>query len=100
LIDETTRQEAARRAMAELNVGKVEEDLNKLIERRARHNERVNAEATMYRLSVARKAEALRQENRAAWIEHFRCMALVHHDIAAENAAKADELEANNKGAA
>ena len=26
LIDETTRQEAARRAMAELNVGKVEED--------------------------------------------------------------------------
>lgn len=80
------------------NVARVEEDLNRLIERRARHNERVNAEATMYRLSNARKAEARRQENRVAWVEHFRCMALVHHDLAAENAAKADELEANKRG--
>jgi len=66
--------------------------IDALIERRA--GERTNADELeqMYRESVRRHREKLRQANRAAWYSFYMGLARNHTEIAARNEAKAAAL--------
>ena len=80
-----------------MDVARVEEDLNRLIERRARQagedrpgQARANDEEAFWRARDERQTKARRLENAREWAEHFGGLALYHHDLAAANAEKRD----------
>ncbi len=84
-----------------LDAVRIEEDLNRLIERRARQagedrpgQARANEEADRQRAVDARYRDSLRLLHARAWCEYFGGLSLRHHDLAAENAAKRDEYAA------
>jgi hypothetical protein len=66
--------------------------LDQFIERRARGREDAQREEEFWKESTRRVNEKRRRENLAAWCEYYRQLALRHHDLAAENAARADAL--------
>ncbi len=73
-----------------MDVESAERQLDKLIVRRGRDG--ANAVEELWKASERRHREELQRENREAWAEYHRGLALVHHGLAAENAARADAL--------
>ena len=91
--------------MAELNLEKVDADIERLIERRDTGQNHANAEAERDRARDARRTHAARLVNAKAWCAYFGGLALAAHDTAAryselrdEYAAIAQELETNLRG--
>ncbi len=89
------------------SIEKVEADLDRFIERRAREAKdgrvKANEEAAHQRERDARYESAVRLVNAKAWAEYFGGLALASHDAAARYAQKRDEalalareLEANH----
>ncbi len=83
------------------DVGQIEAaeaSLNAFIEKRARGAKsgrgRANEEAERWREKDARHGHALKLVNATAWAAYYGGLALRHHDLAAENAAKRDEYAA------
>ncbi len=77
------------------NIEKVEADLNRFIETRARGaksgRERANEETERQRRADARYKAAVRLVNAKAWAAYFGGLALASHDAAARYAEKRDE---------
>ncbi len=69
-----------------------EASIDAYIERRARGRDEANAISEVWASSEKRHRERRREENREAWAEYHRGLALVYHALAAEHAAKADAL--------
>ncbi len=81
-----------------MDVVRIEEDLNRLIERRARQaaedrpgQARANDEEERWREKDARYDAAVRLVNARAWAAHYGGLALAAHDQAARYAQKRDE---------
>ena len=77
-----------------------EAELNRFLDRQAAKvkedragQDAANRREAELKAADARHAAQLHRENRALWADHYRRMALNHHDLAAEYAAKADELK-------
>ena len=75
-----------------MDVARASDQIDLLIERRV--GERTNADELeeMYRESVRRHREKIRQANRAAWHTFYAGLAHNHREIAARNEAKAAAL--------
>ena len=69
-----------------------EKSIDAFILKRSRSQEVANREEEAWKASTRRHNERRHLENRDAWAEHYRQLALCHHDLAAENAARADAL--------
>ena len=72
------------------NVAKIEEDLNRLIERRAQGANHANLEAERERARDARRTHAVHVENLRGWVEHYGAQALMFHDAAARACEQRD----------
>ncbi len=76
------------------SIEKVEADLNRFIETRARGakdgRSRANEEEAFWRENAARHSAAARLVNARAWAEYFGGLALASHDAAARYAEKRD----------
>ena len=71
---------------------KAESQIDAFILKRNRERESANREEEAWKESTRRVSEKRRRENLAAWREYYRQLALRHHDLAAENAARAEAL--------
>jgi hypothetical protein len=82
-------------ARVELDPAKVdaaEQCIDAFINKRARDREAANAVEDMWSANERRHKERRREENREAWAEYHRGLALVYHALAAEHAAKVEAL--------
>ncbi len=84
----------AEAAEAQLN-GFLDRQASKVKEDRA-GQQRANEQEATLRAADERRTAQLHKENRVLWREHFIRMARNHHDLAAEYAAKADELNGDD----
>ncbi len=80
-----------------------EAELNRFLDRQAGKvkEDRAGQEAANRREAELKRADErhtaqLHRENRALWVEHFQRMARSHHDLAAEYAARADQLNGDD----
>ena len=68
------------------------DDIDRLIEKRAKGAKKENAEEMMWKASVRRYHEAARRKNQAAWYAHFCRMAENHARIAQDYERRAEAL--------
>ena len=73
------------------NIERVEEDLNRLIERRAKGVNHANEEARYWADRDRRRNHAAQLVNAKAWAAFHGGRALHHHDLAAQAARRRDE---------
>jgi len=79
-------------------VGAIEEDLNRLIERRAREADEANSRALQQAENAMRYNLAARAERRREWIDFHRDLERLHKNLADEHAEKAAALAAEGGG--
>ncbi len=73
-----------------MDLERAEDQLNSLIEKRAKGREAANAEFAAWHEPTRQRRQQIRRENARAWVAHYESMARTHHGLAAEAAAKAD----------
>ena len=86
-----------------MDTASAEAELNRFLDRQSAKVKEARAgqdaanrrEAELKRADERHTAQ-LHQENRALWADHYRRMAFNHHDLAAEYAAKADQLNGDD----
>jgi thiamine kinase-like enzyme len=71
---------------------KAESQIDAFILKRSRERDDANRIEEAWKESTRRVNEKRLRENRDAWAAHYRQLALCHHDLAAENAARADAM--------
>ena len=70
----------------------VDRELNAFIEKRAKGREAANAAEASWKAPARERRQQTRRENALAWAQHYQSMARAHHDMAAQMAAKADDV--------
>ena len=70
----------------------VDRELNAFIEKRAKRREAANAAEESWKEPTRRRQQQAQRENALAWARHYQSMARAHHDMAAQMAAKADDV--------
>ena len=70
----------------------VDQELDRLIEKRAKAASKAEAEEMMWKDSVRRHHEGVRRKNRAAWFSYFCGQARAHAALAADYERRAEEL--------
>ncbi len=75
-----------------MDLVRVEEQLNALVEKRAKSRAAATAAEESLKAPTRRRREQIRRENARAWAEHYASMARAHHGLAAEMAARADAV--------
>lgn len=71
---------------------RVEDDLDRLIERRSKERDKANELEELWRRSEQAQRERARLERLAAWVEHHTLMQALHQDLAEEHREQVRKL--------
>ena len=77
---------------------RAEKSIDEFINARSKAREKANNEEEAWKEFTRRVNEKRRRENRTAWVEYYRQLALSHHVLAALNAERASALEEQGEG--